>query len=146
MSSSRKISNQLVHGGGVLERVRGVGVVEAAAVGAELLDGLLAGTGPPVMVCWPPVERGRRSVPPAKFWISAAGDQHDRADERDRQQDAERAADQVDPEVAELARCLLRAKPRTSAIATAMPTAADTKFCTARPAICTRWPMVDSPE
>ena len=56
------------------------------------------------------------------------------------------AADQVDPEVAELARCCVRANPRTSATATAMPTAAETKFCTARPAICTRWPMVDSPE
>ncbi len=33
---------------------------------------------------------------------------------------------------------VLRAKPRTSATATAMPTAADTKFCTASPAICTR--------
>ena len=32
---------------------------------------------------------------------------------------------------------LRRAKPRTRAIATAMPTAADTKFCTARPASCT---------
>ena len=30
-----------------------------------------------------------------------------------------------------------RANPRTRAIATAMPTAADTKFCTARPASCT---------
>ena len=40
----------------------------------------------------------------------------------------------------------LRANPRTRAIATAMPTAAETKFCTARPAICTRWPWVDSPE
>ena len=39
-----------------------------------------------------------------------------------------------------------REKPRTSAIATAMPTAAETKFCTASPAICTRWPIVDSPE
>ncbi|CPU65042.1 Uncharacterised protein [Mycobacteroides abscessus] len=29
------------------------------------------------------------------------------------------------------------AKPRTSATATAMPTAADTKFCTASPASCT---------
>ena len=29
------------------------------------------------------------------------------------------------------------AKPRTTAIATAMPTAPLTKFCTARPAICT---------
>ena len=27
-----------------------------------------------------------------------------------------------------------------------MPTAAETKFCTARPAIWTRWPWVDSPE
>ena len=33
---------------------------------------------------------------------------------------------------------LLRMKPRTSAIATAMPTAADTKFCTARPDIWVR--------
>ena len=40
----------------------------------------------------------------------------------------------------------LRAKPRTSATATAMPTAADTKFWTARPDIWTRWPSVDSPE
>ena len=39
-----------------------------------------------------------------------------------------------------------RAKPRTSAMATAMPTAAETKFCTASPAIWTRWPIVDSPE
>ena len=41
---------------------------------------------------------------------------------------------------------LIRTKPRTKAIATAMPTAAETKFCTAKPAICTRWPCVDSPE
>ncbi len=39
-----------------------------------------------------------------------------------------------------------RAKPRISATATDMPTAADTKFCTASPLICTRWPIVDSPE
>ena len=29
-----------------------------------------------------------------------------------------------------------RAKPRMTAATTAMPTAAETKFCTARPAIC----------
>ena len=40
----------------------------------------------------------------------------------------------------------VRANPRTSVIATAMPTAAETKFCTVRPAIWTRWPCVDSPE
>ena len=39
-----------------------------------------------------------------------------------------------------------RVNPRISATATAMPTAAETKFCTASPAICTRWPIVDSPE
>ena len=33
-----------------------------------------------------------------------------------------------------------------SAAASAMPTAADTKFCTASPDIWTRWPIVDSPE
>ncbi len=33
---------------------------------------------------------------------------------------------------------LRRASPRTKAMATAMPTAAETKFCTANPAICTR--------
>ena len=33
---------------------------------------------------------------------------------------------------------LRAAKPRTRATATAMPTAAETKFCTARPAICAR--------
>ena len=32
----------------------------------------------------------------------------------------------------------IRTKPRTEAIATAMPTAAETKFCTAKPAIWTR--------
>ena len=39
----------------------------------------------------------------------------------------------------------VRVKPRTSAMATAIPTAADTKFWTASPAIWTRWPIVDSP-
>jgi len=38
------------------------------------------------------------------------------------------------------------AKPRTSATATAMPTAADRKFCTARPASCTVYPRVTSGE
>ncbi len=38
-----------------------------------------------------------------------------------------------------------RTIPRTSAMATEMPTAAETKFCTASPVICVRWLMVDSP-
>ncbi len=38
-----------------------------------------------------------------------------------------------------------RVIPRTSAIATEIPTAAETKFCTASPLICVRWLIVDSP-
>ena len=38
-----------------------------------------------------------------------------------------------------------RTIPRTSAMATAMPTAAETKFWTVSPAIWVRWPIVDSP-
>ena len=38
-----------------------------------------------------------------------------------------------------------RVNPRMSATATAIPTAAETKFCTVRPAICVRWLIVDSP-
>ena len=39
-----------------------------------------------------------------------------------------------------------RVMPRMSAIAIARPTAADTKFCTAKPNIWVRWLIVDSPE
>ena len=59
-----------------------------------------------------------------------------RADDRDRQQHVERRAHEVLPEVAEPGLALRRAMmPRMSAMATAMPIAADTKFCTASPAI-----------
>ena len=68
---------------GVLERVRGVGVEEAAAVGAELLDRLLAGDR---------AARDRPAVAAASTVVTsvgavevldhAAGDEHDRRDER----------------------------------------------------------------
>ena len=38
-----------------------------------------------------------------------------------------------------------RAKPRITATATAMPVAAETKFCTVSPAIWVRWLIVVSP-
>ena len=40
---------------------------------------------------------------------------------------------------------LRRTRPRITAIATAIPTAAETKFCTVSPAIWVRWLIVDSP-
>ena len=41
---------------------------------------------------------------------------------------------------------LCRAKPRMRATATTNPVAADRKFWTAKPAICTKYPIADSPE
>ncbi len=39
-----------------------------------------------------------------------------------------------------------RANPRITAMATAIPTAALRKFCTANPLACTKYPIADSPE
>ncbi len=92
-------------------------------------------TGPPGMVWVPPVIVVT-SVKPVKFWttppmirtidITMARGSSTRPTPRTR-------STQKLPIVAEPR----RAKPRTSATATAMPTAAETKFCTARPASCT---------
>jgi hypothetical protein len=40
----------------------------------------------------------------------------------------------------------VRTKPRMSVATMQMPTAAETKFCTARPANCAVYPSADSPE
>ena len=97
-------------------------------------------------MCWVAAGQGGHVGAAGEVLHHAAGHEHERAEHRDRQQDPQHDPDQVDPEVAQLAGLRLRANPRTSATATAMPTAAETKFCTASPAICTRWPIVDSPE
>ena len=76
----------------------------------------------------------------------ALGDQHERADERDRQQHVEQRPREVLPEVAEPGRAVSRAAiARISATATTMPTAAETKFCTASPAIWLKCDSVVSP-
>jgi hypothetical protein len=101
-------------------------------------------TGPPVM-CWVAPARVCTSVPPERFCtmpaatntiapITATGS-------RIRTTIRTRSTQKLSSSVVRR-----RAKPRTSATATAMPTAADPKFCTASPAICTRWPIVDSAE
>ena len=120
----------------VLERVRGVGVVEAAAVGAELLDGLLAGD----RAAGDGLRSRRRACVTSgrawKFWIMPPADEDDRDDDRRSAAGCAGRSGSGRPRSCRAGRCVLRAKPRTSAIATAMPTAAETKFCTARPAIC----------
>ena len=100
-------------------------------------------TGPPVQHLGVPGERLHRRV--GEVLDHPAGEQQDRGHERQRQQDAQGAAGQVDPEVARATPLRTRTKPRMSATAMAMPTAADRKFCTARPAICAVKPSVDSP-
>ena len=87
---------------GVLEGVRRVGVEEAAAVGAELLDGLLAGDGTAGDDLRPAGDRVDRVV--GEVLDRTERHQQDRRDEGDRQQDAERRAHEVDPEVAEVVR------------------------------------------
>ena len=57
-----------------------------------------------------------------------------RPDQRERQQDIYRAANHSTQKLP-MVFCWRRASPRTSAMATAMPAAADTKFCTVRPTI-----------
>ena len=60
-------------------------------------------TGPPVMVCWPPARVLTTWSCRWKFWIAPPAISTIARDDRDRQQDAHGAADQVHPEVAELA-------------------------------------------
>ena len=89
--------------GGVLERMRGVGVEEAATVGAEHLDRLLRGDGTEherLLGALQRVDierRGQRLRHPA-------GDQHQRVDHADRQQQVERDPREIGPEVAQRAR------------------------------------------
>ena len=130
----------------VLERVRGVGVVEAATVGAELLDRLLAGDRAAGDVL---AAAGERVRPPAAREVldDAEGDQHERA--RPRRSAAARAGRRGPGRPRSCRRpswALDRARPRARATATAMPTAADAKFCTVRPVICNRCPRAASPE
>ena len=75
---------------------------------------------------------------PEKVSRHALGDQHDRADDRQRQQDVTPATGRGRPRSSPACAGLRCEKPRMTAASTAMPTAAETKFCTARPAIWVR--------
>ena len=119
-------------GVGVLERVRGVRVVEAAAVRAELLDDLLRGDGAAGDGLRLARQRGD---------LGAGGEVLDRAQSRPgraspttaigsrmRRQPRTRSTQKLPSRSVRD-----RVKPRIRATATAIPTAAETKFCTARP-------------
>ena len=129
----------------VLERVGGVGVEEAAAVGAQLLDPLLRGdraVGDRLLRALERRDR-LRAVPRLR---DALPDEDERADDGDRQQDVQDAARQVDPEVADRLRASSRSRPRISATAIARPVAADVKLRTASMPAWMRWLAPVSPE
>ncbi len=80
--------------------MRRIDVEEAAAIGAELLDRDLAGHRPQRKALLRALER--RGVEGCGEGLrQAERDQHQRQDERGRQQDVERGAGQIDPEIAE---------------------------------------------
>ena len=84
--------------GRILERVRRVGVEKAAAVGAEHLDGDLRGHRADRDRLLGAFERGRVDVGPDRL-RDALPDQEQRVEDADGQQDVERAAGDIDPEV-----------------------------------------------
>ncbi len=89
--------------------------------------------GPPVTCCSPPVNVDR-VVPSVRFWIAPPAIRKIVATTQIGS--SSRIVIRVrSTQKLPNSSVRLRAKPRTSATATAMPTAAETKFCTARPAI-----------
>ena len=86
-----------------LERVGGVGVEEAAAVVAELLDRLLRRERPEGDCLLGPFERGDR-VRSGQGLRDALRHEDDGGHEGDRQEDVDRRPGQVDPEVADRGR------------------------------------------
>ncbi len=100
MSKERPDLDEVGPGVRVLERMRGIGVEEAAAVGAELLDDLLAGDRPDRNGLLRPFERHRFDRA-GEGLRHAESDEHQSADERDRQKNVERDAGHIDPEIAD---------------------------------------------
>ena len=137
--------DQVRERGRVLERVRRVRVRDPAAVRPELLDRLLARDR----------RRGRSTAPrprpscasarPRRLWTTPWLASTSAIDERERQQHARRRSASGRPRSCRSCPSGGATIPRMSATATAMPTAAETKFCTASPAIWVRWLIVDSP-
>ena len=84
----------------VLERVGGIGVKEAAAVGAEHLDRFLGGDRPQRDRLTRAFQRRGGDLLRQRLRY-ATRDQHQRVDDRDRQQQVERDPRQVGPEVAD---------------------------------------------
>ena len=137
MTKMRNIARKFVSRRRILEGVRAVRVEEAAAVGAELLDGFLRGdralrdrlrAGP---------SSRRHDVVRLEVLDDSLRDEHQRDDDADGQQNPEQAR-VVSTQKLPIVSCSRRAMPRMKATASAMPTAAETKLWYASPAIWVR--------
>lgn len=135
MHSSRRISSTLVHGAGFSKGCDELALKNPPPFVPSSLIASCEATGPPGSTWVPPVIVPT-SVKPLKFCatpatisaMAATIDSGSSSLAMPRVRSTQKLPIVDEPR---------RAKPRTSAIATAMPTEADTKFCTASPASCT---------
>ena len=130
----------------VLVGVRGVGVEEAAAVRPELLDRLLRGDRP---LRRSSARRPRRvftATSAWKFWTTPARHEEERARRSEMGSRTQRIARVQSNQKLPMPVAFSRATPRITATAIAIPVAADRKLWRARPAICVKCDIVDSPE
>ena len=111
-------------------------------VPSSLIASWLA-NGPPGIACVAP-SSVRASVNPSSDWIAprATSTRASTTASGSRIRVTDRVRSTQKLPIVSLRR---RVMPRTRAIATARPTAAETKFWTASPLICVRWLIVDSP-
>lgn len=143
--ASRKSSTQLVHVVGFSKGWAELALKKPPPLVPSSLMASWLATGPPGIVCCAPASVPTTWSCSAKFWITppeirmaaAMTDSGNRIRMTPRTRSTQKLPSSP---------VLRRDRPRTNAIATAMPTADETKFCTVNPAICTRWPWVDSPE
>ena len=133
MTSSRKISNQLLNGFGFSNGCDEFALKNPPPLLPISLMTSCEATGPPTMFCWPPVSVEitcvalKLSITPVAIRMMAPI-----TESGSRTRITIRV---VSTQKFPSRSVLLRMKPRISAITTTMPTAALTKFCTARPAI-----------
>ena len=145
IASSRKISSRLLSGVGFSNGCAELALKKPPPLVPISLMASCDATGPP-SACWVPPARVAISVCADRFWITpmAISTTATTTDSGSRIRTTVRTrSDQKLPTRPSAAE---RARPRISATTTAMPTAADRKFCTAKPAIWSRCPAAVSPE
>jgi hypothetical protein len=145
MRRSRKISRRLVKGWGFSSGWAELALKNPPPLVPSSLIASWDATGPP-STCWVPPASVSTAVWGFRFWITPFATRTTAATNaigrRIRTTERVRSVQKL-PMRASVPE---RANPRTSAIATDIPTAAETKFCTAKPAICSRCPAAASPE